>query len=53
MLLRCRFFATEGFYPNESNVLRMLGYFSLISLLRVHTLVGDYYSGLKGNVCLW
>mmetsp|Transcript_19202 Transcript_19202/g.53747 ORF Transcript_19202/g.53747 Transcript_19202/m.53747 type:complete len:518 (-) Transcript_19202:405-1958(-) len=42
-----KFYATEGFYPNESNVLRMLGYFSLVSLLRVHTLVGDYYSALK------
>lgn len=25
----------------------MLGYFSLIGLLRVHTLIGDYHSGLK------
>eukprot|EP00967_Tisochrysis_lutea_P103982 scaffold157460_cov18-Tisochrysis_lutea.AAC.2 len=48
-----RFYATEGFYPNESNVLRMLGYFSLVSLLRVHTLVGDYYSALKGTSFLF
>lgn len=44
-----RFFATEGFYPNQSNVLRMLGYFSLIGLLRVHVLVGDYHSALKSE----
>ena len=25
----------------------MLGYYSLVGLLRVHTLVGDYYSALK------
>jgi hypothetical protein len=30
----------------------MLGYFSLIGLLRVHTLIGDYHSALKGaNGC--
>ena len=44
-----RFCALEGFYPNSSNVLRMLGYFSLVGLLRVHTLIGDYHSGLKGE----
>lgn len=33
--------------PHQSNVLRMLGYFSLSGLLRVHCLVGDYSTGLK------
>ena len=28
-------------------MLRMVGYFSLVGLLRVHTLVGDYYGALK------
>lgn len=42
-----RLFATDGYYPNQSNVLRMLGYFSLVGLLRVHSLVGDYHSALK------
>ncbi|GFH09297.1 eukaryotic translation initiation factor 3 subunit L, partial [Haematococcus lacustris] len=39
--------AAEGYHPNQSNVLRMLGYFSLIGLLRVHTLIGDYHTALK------
>lgn len=39
----------EGYYPNTSNVLRMLGYFSLVGLVRVHALVGDYHAGLKGE----
>jgi translation initiation factor 3 subunit L len=30
----------------QSNVLRCLGYFSLIGLLRVHSLIGDYHTGL-------
>ncbi len=42
-----RFNETEGYNPRESNVLRMLGYFSLIGLQRVHTLVGDYHGALK------
>ena len=42
-----RFNDTEGYNPRESNVLRMLGYFSLIGLQRVHTLVGDYHGALK------
>ena len=42
-----QFAETEGYNPRESNVLRMLGYFSLIGLQRVHTLVGDYHGGLK------
>ena len=28
-------------------MLRMVGYFSLVGLLRVHTLVGDNYGALK------
>ncbi|EFJ49954.1 hypothetical protein VOLCADRAFT_73984 [Volvox carteri f. nagariensis] len=37
----------NGYYPHSSNVLRMLGYFSLVGLMRVHCLVGDYYTALK------
>eukprot|EP01026_Neomeris_dumetosa_P061716 TRINITY_DN5827_c0_g1_i3.p1 TRINITY_DN5827_c0_g1~~TRINITY_DN5827_c0_g1_i3.p1 ORF type:complete len:543 (-),score=59.76 TRINITY_DN5827_c0_g1_i3:216-1787(-) len=37
----------DGIVDGGSNVLRMLGYFALIGLLRVHTLLGDYESGLK------
>ena len=40
-----RFYASEG-YDGGSNVLRMIGYFSLTGLLRVHTLVGDYGGAL-------
>eukprot|EP00013_Stygamoeba_regulata_P021602 CAMPEP_0177648354 /NCGR_PEP_ID=MMETSP0447-20121125/10783_1 /TAXON_ID=0 /ORGANISM="Stygamoeba regulata, Strain BSH-02190019" /LENGTH=549 /DNA_ID=CAMNT_0019150989 /DNA_START=24 /DNA_END=1673 /DNA_ORIENTATION=+ len=32
---------------NKSPIYRMLGYFSLIGLLRVHCLLGDYYLALK------
>ena len=42
-----RFAETEGYNPRESNVLRMLGYFSLIGLQRVHTLTGDYHGAMK------
>ena len=42
-----RFNDTEGYNARESNVLRMLGYFSLIGLQRVHTLVGDYHGALQ------
>lgn len=38
--------ATEGFNQSQSNVLRMLGYFSLFGLQRVHALVGDYHGAL-------
>ena len=31
----------------SSNVPRMMGYFSLVGLLRVHTLIGDYHAALK------
>jgi len=37
---------TQG-YGTNSNVLTMLGYFSLVGLLRVHCLIGDYDSALK------
>jgi translation initiation factor 3 subunit L len=40
------FYTTEG-YDQGTNVLRMVGYFSLVGLLRVHTLVGDYQGALK------
>ncbi|KAM3351899.1 hypothetical protein ACQJBY_023646 [Aegilops geniculata] len=30
-----------------SNVLKMLGYYSMIGLLRVHCLIGDYHTGLR------
>ena len=40
-----RFYETEG-YESGSNVLRMVGYFALVGLLRVHTLVGDYGGAL-------
>eukprot|EP00798_Chlamydomonas_sp_ICE-L_P001226 gene1226-32567_t len=42
-----KFFAAEGYYPNQTNVLRMLGYFSLVGLQRVHCLIGDYHTALK------
>lgn len=38
---------SDGYLPGQSNVLKMLGYFSLVALLRVHTLIGDYHSALK------
>ncbi len=37
--------ASEGYAAGQSNVLRMLGYFSLPGLLRVHSLIGDYQTG--------
>ena len=40
-------FRTEGYSPTASNVLRMLGYFSLIGLLRIHCVLGDHTAGLK------
>ncbi|XP_047341845.1 eukaryotic translation initiation factor 3 subunit L-like [Impatiens glandulifera] len=43
-----QFTATDGYdYTGGSNVLKVLGYFSLIGLLRVHCLLGDYHTGLK------
>lgn len=29
---------------------KMLGYFSLIGLLRLHSLLGDYYQAIKVNI---
>ncbi len=42
-----RLYQLEGYYPQSSNVLRMLGYFSLAGLARVHCLVGDYVTALQ------
>ncbi|KAI9106728.1 hypothetical protein K1719_022454 [Acacia pycnantha] len=43
-----QFTATDGYsYDGGSNVLKVLGYFSMIALLRVHCLLGDYQTGLK------
>jgi hypothetical protein len=41
-----RFYESEGYDPHSSNVLRMVGYFSLVGLLRVHSLIGDYSGAL-------
>jgi len=42
-----RFYASEGYDPHTSNVLRMLGYFSLVGLSRVHALIGDFHTSLE------
>ncbi|KAK4401179.1 Eukaryotic translation initiation factor 3 subunit L [Sesamum angolense] len=43
-----QFTATDGYdYSGGSNVLKVLGYFSMIGLLRVHCLLGDYHTALK------
>ncbi|BAD82420.1 putative eukaryotic translation initiation factor 3 subunit 6 interacting protein [Oryza sativa Japonica Group] len=43
-----QFTATDGYdYQGGSNVLKMLGYYSMIGLLRIHCLLGDYRTGLK------
>lgn len=41
------FSAHEGYDPHSSNVLRVLGYFSLIGLARVHGLLGDHDGCLR------
>jgi translation initiation factor 3 subunit L len=42
------FTATDGYdYHGGTNVLKVLGYFSIVGLLRVHCLLGDYHSGLR------
>lgn len=42
------FTATDGYdYQGGSNVLKVLGYYSMIGLLRIHCLLGDYHTGLK------
>ncbi|KAG9456148.1 hypothetical protein H6P81_000656 [Aristolochia fimbriata] len=43
-----QFTINEGYdYNGGSNVLKVLGYFSMVGLLRVHCLLGDYQTGLK------
>jgi len=43
-----QFTATDGYdYEGGSNVLKVLGYYSMIGLLRIHCLLGDYHTGLK------
>jgi translation initiation factor 3 subunit L len=43
-----QFTATDGYdYNGGSNVLKVLGYFSMVGLLRVHCLLGDYHACLK------
>ena len=41
-----QFFETEGYDGRGSNVMRMMGYFSLVGLQRVHALIGDYHTAL-------
>eukprot|EP00271_Cylindrocystis_brebissonii_P009026 TRINITY_DN23615_c0_g1_i1.p1 TRINITY_DN23615_c0_g1~~TRINITY_DN23615_c0_g1_i1.p1 ORF type:complete len:531 (+),score=143.46 TRINITY_DN23615_c0_g1_i1:193-1785(+) len=42
------FTASEGYErPGGSNVLTVLGYFSIIGLLRMHCLLGDYQTALQ------
>ncbi|GBG84560.1 hypothetical protein CBR_g38842 [Chara braunii] len=42
------FTATDGYdYQGGSNVLKVLGYFSIVGLLRVHCLLGDYHGALR------
>ncbi|EFJ25086.1 hypothetical protein SELMODRAFT_146079 [Selaginella moellendorffii] len=42
------FSANDGYdYEGGSNVLKVLGYFSIIGLARVHCLLGDYHTALK------
>ena len=38
---------TEGYEGHSSNVLRTIGYFSLVGLLRVHCLLGEYETALR------
>ena len=42
-----RFVETEGYEGHSSNVLRTIGYFSLVGLLRVHCLLGEYETALR------
>lgn len=42
-----RFVETEGYDPTRSNVLRTIGYFSLVGMCRVHAVIGDYETALK------
>ena len=38
---------SEGYEGHTRNVLRTMGYFSLVGLLRVHCLLGEYDLALK------
>lgn len=42
---------TEGYEGHTSNVLRTMGYFSLVGLLRVHCLLGEYELALQVSMC--
>lgn len=42
-----KFYETEGYEGHSSNVLRTIGYFSLVGLLRVHCLLGEYETALR------
>ena len=42
-----QFCETEGYDPRTSNVLRVLGYFALVGLSRVHALIGDFCTSLQ------
>lgn len=42
-----RLYESDGYDPRQSNVRRMLGYFSLIGLLRVHSVLGDYTAAMQ------
>ena len=44
-------YESEGYSAGQSNVLRMLGYFSLIGLLRMRVVLGDATAGLKVRCC--
>eukprot|EP00897_Mesotaenium_endlicherianum_P001707 jgi/Mesen1/1564/ME000134S00682 len=45
---KATFTETEGYdYQGGSNVLKVLGYFSIVGLLRVHCLLGDYHTALQ------
>lgn len=35
----------------KHSLYKMLGYFSLVGLLRLHSLLGDYYQAIKVNIC--
>ena len=45
---RSNFTETEGYdhQGGSSNVLKVLGYFSIVGLMRVHCLLGDYQTAL-------
>lgn len=36
----------------QHSLYKMLGYFSLVGLLRLHSLLGDYYQALKILECI-